>query len=209
MRALRAAGQGAQMLDQMRAGDAALQQELAKVSLASLGATTVVDSNNYCRVKAQLYLSRGEVAKARALVDSGYRLAATHAAKLPARADDAPFWWRQVAWYAAARRDRPAAVAALRQSAEAEGPLIAEHPGNQPDAHQTCLSAEVYGLLEDAEAMLPLLRRCLTMPNGYHVAQLGEPAFARFRTDPRVRALAAELGAAQARARSISARTGG
>ena len=41
-----------------------------------------------------------------------------------------------------------------------------------------------------------------TRPNGYHLAQLGEPAFARFRGDPRVRALAAELAAAQARAPS-------
>ena len=68
-------------------------------------------------------------------------------------------------------------------------------------AQQSGISAEVYGLLGDAEAMLPLLRRCLTMPNGYHLVQLGEPAFARVRGDPRVRALAAELAAAQARAR--------
>jgi tetratricopeptide (TPR) repeat protein len=200
MRALRAAGQGAHMLDQMRSGDDALQQELAAVSLASLGAATPVVSERYYRVKAQLFLTRGEGAKARALVDSGYRLVASHAATLPAGANDAPDWWRRVAWYAAARRDRPAAVAALRQSAA--DPLIAGHPGSQADAHQTCTSAEVYGLLGDAEAMLPLLRRCLTMPNGYHLAQLGEPAFMRLRADPRVRTLAAEISAAQARARA-------
>ena len=208
MRTLRAAGQGAQMLDQMRSGDAALQRELAAVSLASLGASTAVDSNRYYRVKAQLYLARGEGAKARALVDSGYRLAASHAANLPAGANDVQYWWRHVAWYAAARRDRPAAVAALRQSAEVKGPLIAGHPGNQFDAFQTCTSAEVYGLLGDGEAMLPLLRRCLTMPNGYHLAQLGQPAFARFRADPRMRRLATEIATAQARIRSTPVRAG-
>ena len=57
-------------------------------------------------------------------------------------------------------------------------------------------------MLGDAEAMFPFLRRCLTMTNGYHLPWLGEPAFARFRADSRVRALAAELAAAQARARS-------
>lgn len=67
----------------------------------------------------------------------------------------------------------------------------------------TCRRGEVEGLLGDVAAMLPLLRRCLTMPNGYPVAFLAtEPAFARPRADPRVRALAAELAAAEARARS-------
>ena len=95
-------------------------------------------------------------------------------------------------------------MAALRRGAA--DPLIPGRPGGRADADQTCTSAEVYGLLGDAEAMLPLLRRCLTMPNGYHLARLGEPAFARFRADPRVRALAAELAAAQARARSTPVR---
>ena len=81
--------------------------------------------------------------------------------------------------------------------------------GGNRDADQTCMSAEVYALLGDVDAMLPLLRRCLTMPNGYPLAQLGEPAFARVRADPRVRALAAELREAQARAHSTPVRAGG
>jgi hypothetical protein len=84
--------------------------------------------------------------------------------------------------------------------------VIPGRPGSLWDADQTCFGAEVYGLLGDVEAMLPLLRRCLTMPNGYHLVQLGEPAFARFRADPRVRALQAELAAAQARARRTPVR---
>jgi hypothetical protein len=95
-------------------------------------------------------------------------------------------------------------VAALQRGAA--DPAIAGRPGSTWDADQTCTSAEVYGLLGDAEAMLPLLRRCLTMPNGYHLPRLGEPAFARFRADPRVSALASELAAAQARASSTPER---
>ena len=98
-------------------------------------------------------------------------------------------------------------MAALRQSAA--DPLIRGRIGGRAAASQTCTGAEVYGLLGDAEAMLPLLRRCLTMPNGYHLAQLGAPAFARLRADPRVRALTAELVAAQARVRSTQVRAGG
>jgi hypothetical protein len=49
----------------------------------------------------------------------------------------------------------------------------------------------VYALLGDAEAMFPLLRRCLTMPNGVHVAQLADPALRRYRDDPRFQALLA------------------
>jgi hypothetical protein len=200
MRALRAAGEGSLMIDQMRSGDAALQQELAAVSLASMRASTADDSAKYYRVKAQLFLSRGEAARARALVDSAYRLAASQATKVPAGTMAAAFWWREIAWNAAARGDRAAAVAALRQSAA--DPMIRDRSGGESDAHQTCTGAEVYGLLGDAEAMLPLLRRCLTMPSGYHLAQLGQPAFARFRADPRIRALATEIAAAQARVRN-------
>jgi hypothetical protein len=62
------------------------------------------------------------------------------------------------------------------------------------------MRAEVAGLLGDVAAMLAPLRQCLTMANGYPVSALGtEPAFARHAGDPRVRALAAELAAAEAR----------
>lgn len=188
------------MLDQMRSGDAALQQELATVSMASMPASTAEDSAKYYRVKAQLFLSHGEAARARTLVDSAYRVAASQETKRPAGSSDAAFWWRVTAWNAAARGDRAGAVAALRRGAA--DPRSLGHPGSETDADQTCTSAEVYGLLGDADAMLPLLRRCLTMPNGYHLAQLGQPAFARFRGDPRIRALATEIATSQARARN-------
>jgi hypothetical protein len=205
MRSLRAAGvaRSTVLLDKMRLGDAALQQELATLSLASLRAATARDSMGYYRTKAQLFLARGEAAPARAIMDSGFRVSASYATEFATDSVDAALLSRRAAWFAAGRGDRQAAMAALRQGAG--DPAIRGRPGNLRDADQTCTSAEVYGLLGDVEAMLPLLRRCLTMLNGYHLAQLGQqPAFARVRADPRVRALAAELAAAQPRARSAS-----
>jgi hypothetical protein len=208
VRALQVVGaaRGAELLDMMRSGDAALQRELAGVSLASLNAPTAADSAMYYRLKAQLFLARGDAARARALMDSGFRVSVLHEPDYPTGSLDGVYTSRLVAWFAAGRGDRPAAAAALQRGAA--DPMVPGRPGGRSDADQTCTSAEVYGLLGDAEAMLPLLRRCLTMPNGYHLAQLGEPAFARFRTDPRMHALATELAEAQARARSTPARAG-
>jgi serine/threonine-protein kinase len=206
VRAIRASGatRGTGLLDMMRFGDAGLQQELAAVSLASMEATTADDSITYYGAKARLSRARGEAARARALMDSGFRVSASHEADYPAGSHDAAAKSRFVAWFAAARGDRPAAVAALRRGAA--DPALRGWPGSEWDADQTCTSAEVYGLLGDIDAMLPFLRRCLTMPNGYHLPQLGEPAFARLRADPRVRALATELATAQSRARSTAVR---
>jgi hypothetical protein len=65
------------------------------------------------------------------------------------------------------------------------------------------MRAEVAGFLGDVAAMLAPLRRCLTMTSGYPVAALRtESAFARHAADPRVQALAAELAAAEQRART-------
>jgi TolB-like protein/tetratricopeptide (TPR) repeat protein len=197
VRAARDAGalRGVDVLDLMRFGDAALQRELAAVSLASLGATTATDSVAYYRVMAKLLLAHGDAARAREQIDSGLRVSASHEADHPASELDGALMSRRVAWFAAGRGDRPAAVAALQRGAT--DPLV-RLSGSMQDADQTCSSAEVYGLLGDAEAMLPFLRRCLTMPNGYHVPWLGEPAFAR------LRALAAEIAAAQVRGRSTT-----
>jgi hypothetical protein len=47
----------------------------------------------------------------------------------------------------------------------------------------------VYGFLDDVNAMMPFARRCFTSANGYPVAYLRDPEFARHMNDPRVRAL--------------------
>jgi hypothetical protein len=65
------------------------------------------------------------------------------------------------------------------------------------------MRAEAAGLVAPVAAMLAPLRRCLTMGNGYPVAALRtESAFARHAANPRVQALAAELAAADQRART-------
>jgi serine/threonine-protein kinase len=206
VRALHAGGaaRGTEMLDLMRSGDAGLQRELVAITLDSLNAPAAVDSETYYRVKAQVALVHGETARARALIDSGYRVSLSHMAHDPADSPEAAHTSRIIAWFAAERADRSGALTALRRAAA--DPLIKKWPGGLQDAEQTCISAEVYGLLGDTEATLPLLRRCLTMANGYHVWRLGEPAFARVRDDPRVRALAAELRVAQSRAHISSDR---
>jgi Tfp pilus assembly protein PilF len=197
MHGLHAANAMRGALGLMRFGDRALQDELASTSLASMGATTVMDSVFYYRLKAQLFLTRGEAARARALMDSGFRLATLRTPDYTADAINAGLLSRFGAWFAAGRGDRAAAMASLRRGAA--DPAIPERTGGMEDADQTCRSAEVYGLLDDVEAMVPLLRRCLTMPNGYPLARLGDAAFARHQADPRMRALLAELAAARAR----------
>jgi serine/threonine-protein kinase len=206
VRAARVAGAppGVGLLEVMRAGDGALQQEAAAVPLDSLGTPTVADSVAFYRVKAQLFLARGLTARARAFMDSGFRVSVPAEAEFPRRSLDAANMSRRVAWFAAGRGDRAAAVAALGRATT--DPLLRARPNSTADADQTCIGAEVYGLLGDVEAMLPLLRRCLTMPNGYPLARLGVPAFARARADPRVRALAGDIAADQSRARSTQAR---
>jgi eukaryotic-like serine/threonine-protein kinase len=147
-------------LDIMRFGDSAVQHELAALSLTSLGASTAADSETYYRVKATLVLRRGDVSRARVLMDSGFHVATSHVVDASAGSPDAAATWRIIAWFAAGRGDRQAALTALQRGAA--DPLIArQRPGNVADANQTCISAEVYGLLGNVEAMLPLLRRCL------------------------------------------------
>ena len=207
LRAARATGaaHGVALLSSAhRCGDAALRQELAAQSLDALRATTAVDSTTYYGVKLDYFL-RGDAARARALADSGFRVASTRFTRAPAGSPDAADASRGMAWFAAARGDRPAAEAALRRAAV--DPLITHaQPGSLYDGAQTCATAEAYAMLGDVDAALPSLRRCLTMPNGYPLPWFGDPVYDRVRNDPRVRALVAELTAAQSRARDTPVR---
>jgi hypothetical protein len=135
-----------------------------------------------------LFMTRGDGARARALADSGHRLAARYAGQVSG-ANRIGRVSRWLARFAAGRGDRAGALAALDRAAA--DPLLAGRPVKNEVASQTCTGARVYALLGDAEAMLPLLRRCLTMPNGMHLAQLADPEFRRYRDDPRFRVLAA------------------
>jgi serine/threonine-protein kinase len=175
------------MLSLLRRADATLVRELARSSPDTYGASSAEDSLAFYSEKAQVIVALGDSAHARALVDSGYRIArrlASDRASDPERQRD---WARQIAWFAAVRGDRAVALDALRRGAVS--PRIAQQPGSTIDAEQTCLSAGVYALLGDPEAMFPVLRRCVTMPNGMHRAELSDPVFSPYRADPRMQAL--------------------
>jgi hypothetical protein len=97
--------------------------------------------------------------------------------------------YQVLAWLAALRGDRPTALAMLRQAGE--NPSLAMYPNGVEAVQLSCTSAGVYGFLNDVEAMLPFARRCFTSVNGYAIAYMRDPEFARHMTDPRVRALGA------------------
>ena len=189
VRELRARGGrlGAEDGSLMRHGGAALQHELATGSLASFAPGSAPDSTLLYNEMAELFMTRGDYAHARALADSGWNVAK----RLADDPNQTPYLRRLatllLAWYAAVRGDRPAALSALRRVGES--PTIAMYPNGVEAAYLTCFTAEVYGLLDDVGAMLPFARRCFTMPNGYPIAYLNEPAFARHLNDPRVRSL--------------------
>ncbi len=191
---------GRTALELVRDGDRALGDALLAGSPAAFGAATGEDTLRLSLAQAQL-LRRGDGARARPLLAQGVALAArlSDAAPPRRRAD----LGLSLAWFAAARGDRAAADGALALYAAAYAADLRDAPGGQKVAYLTCARAEVAGLAGDVAAMLAPLRRCLTMANGYPVAALRtEPAFARHAADPRVRALAAELAAAEQRART-------
>jgi hypothetical protein len=96
-----------------------------------------------------------------------------------------------LAWLAALRGDRPTALTMLRQAGES--PTIAMYPNGVEAVQLTCTKAAVYGFLRDVDTMMPFAQRCFTKANGYPIAYLDDPEFARNRGDPRVRAFAGTL----------------
>ena len=189
VRELRARGGrlGAQDGDLMRAGTAALQNELATGSLASFAPGSVLDSVNFYAEKAELFMKRGEYARARALADSGWRLEKRVADDPSQSTYVRRLQYEVLAWFAALRGDRPAALSMLRLAGV--GPNITMYPNSSEAVQFSCTSAAVYGFLDDVNAMMPFARRCFTSANGYPVAYLRDPEFARHMNDPRVRAL--------------------
>ena len=172
----------------MRNGDSWLQNELATGSLASFAPGSALDSVNFYAEKAELFMARGDNAHARALADSAWRL--------EKRMTDDPnqstfvrrTQYEVLAWLAALRGDRPTALTMLRQAGES--PTIAMYPNGVEAVQLSCTKAAVYGFLHDVDTMLPFAQRCFTKANGYPIAYLNDPEFARNRNDPRVRALA-------------------
>jgi hypothetical protein len=186
----------------MRWSDRATGDALLAGTPAIFGAETGMDSLSVYHAQAQLLLRRGDSARARPLQARAYglvrRLSDAAQPGKPQANVALP-----LAWFAATRGDRAAADGALALYAATYGANLRDEAGGLKDARLTCMRAEVAGLLGDVPAMLAPLRRCLTMANGHPVAALRtEPAFAQHAADPRVRALAAELAAAEQRART-------
>ena len=190
VRELRARGGrlGASDGELMRNGDAALQNELATGSLASFAPGSALDSVNFYAEKAELFAGRGDYARARALADSAWRLEKRMADDPNQSTFVRRTQYEVLAWLAALLGDRPSALAMLRQAGES--PTIAMYPNGVEAVQLSCTRAAVYGFLGDAETMVPFARRCFTSANGYPIAYLNDPEFARYRNDPRVRAFA-------------------
>ena len=189
VRELRARGGrlGAQDGEFLRNGDAALQNELASASLASFAPGSAVDSVTFYSEKAELFMSRRDYARARAIADSAWVLEKRMADDATQSTYVRRVRYEGLAWLAALRGDRPAALSMLRLAGV--GPNITMYPNSAEAVQFACTSAAVYGFLDDVGAMMPFARRCFTSAGGYAPAYLRDPEFARHLGDPRVRAL--------------------
>jgi hypothetical protein len=67
------------------------------------------------------------------------------------------------------------------------------YPNGVEAVQLSCTRAAVYGFLRDVDTMLPFAQRCFTKANGYPIAYLNDPEFARYRNDPRFRAIVGKL----------------
>ena len=173
--------------DLMRNGGAALRNELATGSLAAFAPGSSLDSVNFYAEKAELFASRGNYVRARALADSAWRVE-----KVIADDTNVPMYVRRrqyevLAWLAALLGDRETALAMLNQSGKS--PNIARYPRGVEAIQLACTEAAVYGFLGDAENMIAPAHRCFTSANGYPVAYLKDPEFAWKKEDPRIAAL--------------------
>jgi hypothetical protein len=189
VRDLRARGGrlGAQDGEFLRNGGVALQNELANGSLASFAPGSPVDSVSFYSEKAELFMARGDQARARAVADSAWILEKRIAEDASQSTYVRRLQYEVLAWLAALRGDRPAALSMLRLAGV--GPNITMYPNSAEAVQFACTSAAVYGFLSDVDVMLPFARRCFTSANGYPVAYLRDPEFSRNMGDARVRAL--------------------
>ena len=189
VRELRARGGrlGAQDGEFLRNGGTALQNELATASLSSFAPGSAIDSVSFYSEKAELFMSRGDRARARAVADSAWILEKRMADDPSQSTYIRRLQYEVLAWLAALRGDRPAALSMLRLAGV--GPNITMYPNSAEAVQFACTSAAVYGFLSEVDAMMPFARRCFTSANGYPVAYLRDPEFARNMSDARVRAL--------------------
>ncbi|HEX3532713.1 MAG TPA: hypothetical protein VHT23_00735 [Gemmatimonadaceae bacterium] len=195
VRELRAHGGrlGAQDGEFLRNGGSTLQKELATGALASFAPGSAVDSVTFYSEKAELFMTLGDHARARAVADSAWVVEKRMADDPTQSAYIRRLQYEVLAWLAALRGDRAAALSMLKLAGV--GPNITMYPNSAEAVQFVCTSAAVYGFLGDVDAMMPFARRCFTSANGYPVAYLRDPEFARNMKDPRVRNLATASGA--------------
>jgi eukaryotic-like serine/threonine-protein kinase len=175
----------------MRNGDAWLQDELATGSLASFAPGSALDSVDFYAQKAELFMARGDNARALGLADSAWRLEKRMADDPNQSTFVRRTQYEVLAWLAALRGDRPTALSMLRLAGES--PTITMYPDGVEAVQLSCTKAAVYGFLRDVDTMLPFAQQCFTKANGYPNAYLNDPEFARNRNDPRFRALVGKL----------------
>ncbi|MEO5817269.1 MAG: protein kinase [Gemmatimonadaceae bacterium] len=183
---------GPSELTLLRLGDPSMQKEFANGSPEAYGVKTRVDSFDFYSEKARLFLALRNKERARALLDSTADLLHVILVDSSMAASELRKYAELMAWTDAARGQRARALAAMNDVART--PIGQQWPSGQFAAFTACNGAEIYGFLDIVDLMLPLLRRCLTLPGGYATsAFFAEPALARHMNDPRVRALLGEL----------------
>jgi serine/threonine-protein kinase len=179
-------------LAMLRVGAPSLRQELANGTAADFDVKTRADSFTYYSEKARLFMLQGESARSRPLLDSSAVMLREILADLTLRPADRRRYVDLQAWTDAARGERVKALAVA--TGLERDPMTQQWPDGQFAAATACNTAEIYALVDDVPAMLPELRRCLTLPGGlWQSSILTEPALARQASDPRARELFREL----------------
>ena len=179
-------------LNFLRVGDDAMQRELAESPPGALGVASRADSANYFSQKAQLFLSRRDAPRARALLDSSQVLLRLLLADWTTTASERRRYSDLMAWTDAARGERVRALAVA--TGMERDTLSLQFPNGQFAAGVACNSAEIYAFVDDVEEMIRQLRRCLTLPGGYAPSAISaEPALWRHAPDPRLAALLSEF----------------
>lgn len=176
----------------LRVGDQTMQRELATSSPGMYDVKSRADSFTFYAQKALLFLALRDKGRARTLFDSSSAVLRVLLRDSMVPALDLRKYTEILAWSEAARGERARALSAM--SDVARTPIGQQWPNGQFAAFTACNGAEIYGFLDIVDLMIPQLRRCLTLPGGYATsAFFAEPALARHVSDPRVRALLAEL----------------
>ena len=179
-------------LTMFRTGGSAMRRALETGSPADFNVRTRPDSFTYYFEKAQFLMSKGERAKARFLLDSSITMVHLVLEDSALRPMEKRHYIDLLAWAHAAIGERVKALAVA--TGKEHDPATLSFANGQYAATLACNTAEIYAMVDDVLAMLPQLRRCLTLPGGYwQNAIFTEPALMSQSGDPRARELFREL----------------